>query len=45
MATTLETLRSEMRNITGTFPFFTGENEVGDNSIDQAISQAVTAYT
>ena len=45
MATTLETLRSEMRNITGTFPFFTGENEVGDNSIDQAISQAVTAYS
>jgi len=45
MATTLETLRSEMRNITGTFPFFTGENEVGDNAVDQAIAQAITVYS
>ena len=45
MATTLETLRSEMRNITGTFPFFTGENEVGDNAVDQAIAQAITIYS
>ena len=42
---TLETLRSEMRNITGTFPFFTGENSVGDNVVDQAISQASGAYS
>jgi len=42
---TLETMRSEMRNITGTFPFFSGENEVGDNVVDQAISQAVGSYS
>ena len=42
---TLETLRSDMRNITGPFPFFTGENEVGDNVIDQSISQAVTVFS
>ena len=45
MATTLETIGSELRNITGTFPFFTGENEAGDNVIDQAIAQAVGSYS
>ena len=45
MATTLETIRSEVRNITGTFPMFTGDNEVGDNVFDQAIGQAVNMYS
>ena len=45
MATTLETIRSEIRNITGTFPFFTGENEIGDNVIDQSIDQAINVYS
>jgi hypothetical protein len=42
---TLETMRSEMRNITGTFPFFSGENEVGDNAFDQSIAQAINQYS
>ena len=45
MATTLETIRAELKNITGTFPFFTGENEVGDGVMDQAVQQAINAYS
>ena len=45
MATTLETNRAELKNITGTFPFFTGENEVGDGVMDQAVQQAINAYS
>ncbi len=42
---TLETIRAEVRNITGTFPMFTGDNEIGDNVVDQAIAQAVNSYS
>tara|TARA_B100000745_G_scaffold296902_1_gene242992 strand:- start:550 stop:1272 length:723 start_codon:yes stop_codon:yes gene_type:complete len=45
MATTLETVRAEVKNITGTFPFFTGENEVGDGVIDQSIQQAINNFS
>ena len=45
MATTLETVRGEVRNITGTFPFFTGSNEIADNVVDQSIQQALTYYS
>lgn len=45
MATTLETLRAESRNITGTFPFFTGSNEISDNVVDQSIQQALDMYS
>ena len=45
MATTLETIRGEIRNITGTFPFFTGDNTIGDNVIDQVVGLAVTIYS
>ena len=45
MATTLETIRSEVRNITGTFPFFTGSNQIADNVIDQSIEQALNYYS
>lgn len=40
MPTTLESIRGELRNLVGTFPMYTGDNEISDAQIDQAIKQA-----
>lgn len=45
MPTTLETIRPQVANITGEFPFFTNDNEVAETQIDQAIDQAMDQYS
>ena len=36
----LEDIRARVSNIVGSFPVFTGENSVGDDTIDEGIDQA-----